>query len=47
MWEKHEIKLEILYGRMGLEVINFLKHFLTFVVFFNAIVPHLFMWFPT
>lgn len=32
---------------MGLEVISLLKPFLTFVLFLNAIVPHLFVWSPT
>jgi hypothetical protein len=47
MCGEFEIKLEILYGRIGLEVINFLKPFLAFVVFFNVISLHLFVWSPT
>jgi hypothetical protein len=40
MCGEFEVELEILYGRMALEVINVLEPFLTFVVTFNVAGTH-------
>jgi hypothetical protein len=40
MCGKFEIKLEILYGKMTLEMIDILEFFLAFLVTFNIIITH-------
>jgi hypothetical protein len=40
MCGKFEVKLEILYSKMALEVINVLEPFLAFVVTFNVVATH-------
>jgi hypothetical protein len=40
MCGKLDAKLEILYGKMALKMINVLEHFLVFAMTFNVIVAH-------
>jgi hypothetical protein len=38
MCGKLDVKLEILYGKMALKVVNVLEHFLAFAMTFNVVV---------
>jgi hypothetical protein len=40
MCGKLDVKLEILYGKMALKVVNVLEHFLAFAMTFNVVVAH-------
>jgi hypothetical protein len=40
MCGEFEVELEILYGKMALEMINVLEPFLAFVVIFNVVATH-------